>query len=91
MGSEIPPSLEKPCTESAIGRGSILVMLRNPIQPTAERPFPLPDCILRDGWWLTGAPLPAVGRRGAWVVTRQEGFSERDRGEGERRHIVART
>jgi len=27
--------------------------MRNPISPSPSRPIPLPDCILRDGWWLT--------------------------------------
>lgn len=26
--------------------------MRNPITPSPNRPVPLPDCILRDGWWL---------------------------------------
>lgn len=26
--------------------------MRNPITPSPNRPFPLPDCILQDGWWL---------------------------------------
>jgi hypothetical protein len=25
--------------------------MRNPIQPSPDRPIPLPDCILMDGWW----------------------------------------
>ena len=25
--------------------------MRNPIQPSPERPIPLPDCILMDAWW----------------------------------------
>lgn len=25
--------------------------MRNPIQPSPDRPVPLPDCILMDGWW----------------------------------------
>lgn len=25
--------------------------MRNPIQPSPDRPIPLPDCILLDGWW----------------------------------------
>lgn len=28
--------------------------MRNPIIASPNRPIPLPDCILRDGWWLTG-------------------------------------
>jgi hypothetical protein len=30
--------------------------MRNPIQATPDRPFPLPDCILQDAWWLTEPP-----------------------------------
>jgi hypothetical protein len=26
--------------------------MRNPIQPSPDRPIPLPDCILMDGWWV---------------------------------------
>lgn len=25
--------------------------MRNPIQPSPDRPVPLPDCILMDAWW----------------------------------------
>jgi hypothetical protein len=25
--------------------------MRNPIQPSLQRPVPLPDCILMDAWW----------------------------------------
>lgn len=25
--------------------------MRNPIQPSPDRPIPLPDCILMDAWW----------------------------------------
>jgi hypothetical protein len=25
--------------------------MRNPIQPSLDRPVPLPDCILTDAWW----------------------------------------
>lgn len=64
--------------------------MRNPIQPTPERPFPLPDRVLRDGWWLTELPGPVVGgRQHVWVVMREEGASERDRDERERKHFMA--
>jgi hypothetical protein len=64
--------------------------MRNPIQPTADRPFPLPDRILSDGWWLTELPGPVVnGRQHVWVVIREEGAIERDRGEGKREHFLA--
>jgi len=33
--------------------------MRNPIRATPNRPVPLPDCILRDGWWLV-VPARAV-------------------------------
>lgn len=29
----------------------MLPRMRNPIHPSPERPIPLPDCILMDGWW----------------------------------------
>jgi hypothetical protein len=29
----------------------MLRAMRNPIQPSPDRPVPLPDCILMDGWW----------------------------------------
>jgi hypothetical protein len=64
--------------------------MRNPIQPTPDRPFPLPDRILSDGWWLTELPGPVVdGRQHVWVVIREEGAIERDRNEGKRGHFLA--
>jgi len=35
--------------------------MRNPITPSPSRPFPLPDCILQDGWWLV-EPRPEERR-----------------------------
>lgn len=29
----------------------MLLLMRNPIQPSPDRPIPLPDCILMDAWW----------------------------------------
>ncbi len=29
----------------------MLCDMRNPIQPSPDRPIPLPDCILLDAWW----------------------------------------
>lgn len=29
----------------------MLRSMRNPIQPSPDRPIPLPDCILMDAWW----------------------------------------
>ena len=29
----------------------MLLDMRNPILPSPDRPIPLPDCILMDGWW----------------------------------------
>jgi hypothetical protein len=66
-------------------------MLRNPIQSTADRPFPLPDRILEDGWWLTAAPMRDGGPRRGWVASSREGTSERDRSESEGQRNVART
>lgn len=42
--------------------------MRNPIPATPTRPIPLPDCILRDGWWLTAA-LPVRPRPALRVVS----------------------
>jgi hypothetical protein len=30
--------------------------MRNPIQPSPDRPIPLPDCILMDAWWTQEDP-----------------------------------
>ena len=32
--------------------------MRNPITPSPDRPFPLPDRILQDGWWLVEPRRP---------------------------------
>jgi hypothetical protein len=46
--SSIP---QKPLHKICKRRGQPVVM-RNPITPSPNRPIPLPDCILRDGWWV---------------------------------------
>jgi hypothetical protein len=54
--------------------------MRNPIQATADRPIPLPDCILKDAWWTDREAWP---RRRAelplTIVPAQEGQYERRR------------
>jgi hypothetical protein len=66
--------------------------MRNPIHPTADRPIPLPDCILSDGWWLTERAQPIEdGLRRLRVISGEEGKSERDRGQAEQGLFVART
>jgi hypothetical protein len=37
--------------------------MRNPIQPSPDRPIPLPDSILMDAWW-TDSREDAPGRAG---------------------------
>jgi hypothetical protein len=50
----------------------MLSPMRNPILPSPNRPIPLPDCILMDGWWAdrrdelrerSGSVLRLVGER----------------------------
>lgn len=47
--------------------------MRNPIQPSPDRPIPLPDRILMDAWWVdlkaetkagSGVPLRIVTAQG---------------------------
>ena len=66
--------------------------MRNPIHPTADRPIPLPDCILSDGWWLTGRAQPVEdGLRRVWVIDGEEGKRKGDRGQAGQGLFVART
>jgi hypothetical protein len=55
--------------------------MRNTIAVTADRPIPLPDRILRDGWWLIARPTPSPDVERLRVVGRGEGQGERDSGE----------
>jgi hypothetical protein len=54
--------------------------MRNPIQPSPDRPIPLPDCILMDAWWadrrdeLRQRPVEL-----RLVVDREEGRHDRYR------------
>ncbi len=77
----IPPTLPAACTKSAIDAVSFIRM-RNTIAVTADRPIPLPDRILSDGWWLVARPTPTPVWERLGIVGRGEG--ERDRDSGER-------
>jgi hypothetical protein len=61
--------------------------MRNPIQSTADRPFPLPDRVISDGWWLIERARP-VTRVAPRIVAREEAEHERDRGEGHRTAVA---
>jgi hypothetical protein len=61
--------------------------MRNPIAITADRPFPLPDRVLSDGWWLIERARP-VERAALRLVSTQEGQRERDRSERSRAEVV---
>ncbi|HQZ13396.1 MAG TPA: hypothetical protein PK286_10990 [Devosia sp.] len=63
--------------------------MRNPILPTAARPFPLPDRILHDAWWLIERAAPQEPSR-LWVIAKEEGAIERDRSQSAEGHFVAR-
>jgi hypothetical protein len=56
--------------------------MRNLIAATADRPIPLPDRILSDGWWLIERAEPIAETRRLWAVTSEEGARERDSSEG---------
>jgi hypothetical protein len=56
--------------------------MRNLIAVTADRPIPLPDRILSDGWWLIRRAAPIAESRRLWAVTTNEGAHERDSSEG---------
>jgi hypothetical protein len=56
--------------------------MRNPIVATADRPIPLPDRVLSDGWWLIRPAAPVAERKRLWTVTSEEGARERDRSKG---------
>ena len=50
--------------------------MRNPILPTIDRPFPLPDRLLSDGWWVTARAEP-VDRNAPESAHIKEGPRER--------------
>ena len=54
--------------------------MRNPITPSPSRPIPLPDCILRDGWWAVEAVRPERDSGGAVNEGRIERDHRRDDG-----------
>lgn len=54
--------------------------MRNPIQPSPDRPIPLPDCILMDAWWAEIREMPRErSDRGPRLVigNREEGPYDR--------------
>ncbi len=61
--------------------------MRNPIQPSADRPVPLPDCILLDAWWADRRDEPE--QRPALLrfvaAEREEGPHDSRRGDDRRR------
>ena len=65
--------------------------MRNPILPTVARPFPLPDRILSDGWWLIERAAPPEDELRHWVIAKEEGAIERDRSQSADGRFVART
>lgn len=65
--------------------------MRNPILPTTARPFPLPDRILSDGWWLIERAAPPEDALRHWIIAKEEGAIERDRSQSADGRFVART
>ncbi len=55
--------------------------MRNPIQPTPDRPVPLPDCILMDAWWTEHNDRERHGADRLRPITgaREEGPNDRHR------------
>lgn len=53
--------------------------MRNPIQPSPDRPIPLPDCILMDAWWTDRREDMREGPERLRLVigTREEGPNDR--------------
>jgi hypothetical protein len=54
--------------------------MRNPIQPSPDRPIPLPDCILMDSWWADRRDEPRDRSAAALrlvIGERQEGSYDR--------------
>jgi hypothetical protein len=83
-----PQTFRAGCTKTARSDRSLFGM-RNPIPITADRPFPLPDRVLSDGWWLIERARP-VERAALRLVGREEDASERHRSEGQRTEVVVR-
>jgi hypothetical protein len=72
--AQTPESPQTFCTKSASGALNLRSM-RNPITASPNRPIPLPDCILRDGWWTEDERRPGL-RVIAGAI--QEGKIDRD-------------
>ena len=54
--------------------------MRNPIPASPDRPIPLPDCILMDGWWAHRPdPRPREGGRVLRLVTAEPAGSREGR------------
>jgi hypothetical protein len=64
----------------------MLADMRNPIQPSPDRPIPLPDCILLDAWWADTRAELAERRALRRCVTAdsQEGLHDKSRGDDRR-------
>jgi len=64
----------------------MLCGMRNPIQPSPDRPVPLPDCILLDAWWAD-TRAEAEERRALLrlvAADADEGARDGPRGDGRR-------
>ena len=59
----------------------MLSSMRNPIQPSPDRPIPLPDCILVDAWWTERRDELRERPVGLRLVQ-----GERDEGQPDRHH-----
>lgn len=55
--------------------------MRNPIQPSPDRPIPLPDCILMDAWWTERRDELRERPTGLRLV-----IAEREEGRHDRHH-----
>lgn len=65
----------------------MLLDMRNPIQPSPNRPIPLPDCILMDSWWADRRDGP---RDRSGSVLRLV-IGEREEGPYDRRNAAERS
>ena len=57
----------------------MVAVMRNPIQPSLDRPFPLPDRILRDGWWVDVKRAPRNRPNPLRLVIGENGEGPNDR------------
>jgi hypothetical protein len=56
--------------------------MRNRITATADRPIPLPDRLLADGWWLVEPPRRPTETMRLKIIASQEGARDRHNSEG---------